>query len=175
MSLSLRVIGMSDVIRRLRQAAERTPEKLERATRRGALLVEREAKRIVYAGHPEHLQGRTGHLRRSITHRMVGLRATVGTPVVYAPVHEFGATIQAKRVRNLAIPVGSLKGSPRKHRLRYRPIGDKSGLFDSAGRLQYVLQPSVRIPARPYLRPALKSQREAIRIAYINAIHELLR
>ena len=61
MSLSLRVIGMSDVIRRLRQAAERTPEKLERATRRGALLVEREAKRIVYAGHPEHLQGRTGH------------------------------------------------------------------------------------------------------------------
>lgn len=62
----------------------------------------------------DNLQGRilkvrSGHLYRSIKTRLHGkgrkAGATVGTKVLYAPVHEFGALIRAKRVPYLRFKI----------------------------------------------------------------------
>ena len=70
--------------------------------------VEAEAKRIVYLGHPDHLKKKTGNLQRSITTELSvtgqEITASVGTNVVYAPVHEFGAAITDKYGTTRIIP-----------------------------------------------------------------------
>jgi len=53
--------------------------------------VEEEAKRLVYLGHPDHLERKTGALKKSITTIVDGETASVGSDLVYAPVHEFGS------------------------------------------------------------------------------------
>jgi len=80
---------------------------------------------------------------------------------IYAPVHEYGATITAKRVRNLAIPLteeARLAATPRKFNDIF-PVRSKRGnllLVRRSGKTlepMYKLQPSVRIPPRPFIRP----------------------
>jgi hypothetical protein len=79
----------------------------------------------------------------------------------YGPVHEFGATITARRVRNLAIPLteeARQAGTPRKFRDLF-VIRSKRGnillvrRFGTQIEPMYKLQPSVTIPPRPFLRP----------------------
>jgi len=65
----------------------------------------------------------TGRLRNSLTYEVQGDRVTVGTNVLYAPVHQFGATITAKRAPFLVFQVGG----------------------------RWVRKKSVTIPARPFL------------------------
>lgn len=81
----------------------------------------------------------------------------IGTNIEYGAVHEFGGTIRPKTSKYLAIPVGSLTGSPRKHSgLKVRKTANGNLILVSAsGQVQYVLKSSVTIPARPYLRPAI--------------------
>jgi len=97
--------------------------------------------------------------------------------VIYARIHEFGGPIRAKRVKNLAIPVTKEArqiGSPRDFS-KTRPltfIRSRSGVGGvmiempkgnkGKGILQYVLKPMVRIPARPYLRPAIDEHQSEI-------------
>lgn len=80
---------------------------------------------------------------------------------VYGPVQEFGATIRAKRAKNLAIPLtdeARQAGSPRKFNDLF-PIRSKKGnllLVRRSGQQiepLYKLQPSVTIPPRPHARP----------------------
>lgn len=63
----------------------------------------------------------TGRLAASVVAKPTGRGFAVGTGVVYAPTHQFGATVRAKRVRSLGTP--------------------KKGFFGA----------SVTIPARPFL------------------------
>ncbi|MGH9608073.1 MAG: phage virion morphogenesis protein [Bryobacteraceae bacterium] len=89
------------------------------------------------------LQNRTGTLRRSVqmtSHRESGY-VEVGTNVIYAKVHEFGAFISAKTAAFLTFrtPDGAW------HRKK-----------------------SVTIPARPFMRPALVVNRNKI-ITALNA------
>ena len=129
---------------------------LAKATEDGGLIIEKAAKENIKA------QGlmRTRNLAGSIHVEVVEKSATravvaIGTNLEYAAIHEFGGVIQAKRRKYLAIPVGELTGSPMKYDLH--AIKTRKGnlvLMDASGKVQYVLKPSVRIPARPYLRPA---------------------
>lgn len=48
----------------------------------------------------------TGRLQRSITSRVEGDAALVGTNVRYGATHQFGATIVPKQSKFLAVPVG---------------------------------------------------------------------
>ncbi|RIK92491.1 MAG: phage virion morphogenesis protein [Proteobacteria bacterium] len=64
-----------------------------------------------------------GHLSDSMTHRASDTEVEVGTNVLYAAVHQFGATINAKTSKGL----------------RFK-IGDK-----------FITKQSVTIPARPFL------------------------
>jgi len=94
--------------------------------------------------------------------------------VIYAAIHEFGGTIRAKRVKNLAIPVTEEArkiGSPRNMPdLKWIPgSGDVSYFVNDSG-VQYVLKPSVVIPARPYLRPAYQEHGKEIGLA-IEAVY----
>ena len=80
------------------------------------------------------LQAVTGNLRRSIRYQISGNEnektITFGTNVVYARIHEYGGTIQPVRAR-----------------LLYFKVGGKS-----------IFAKSVRIPERPFLRPAVSDE-----------------
>ncbi|NMC35298.1 MAG: HK97 gp10 family phage protein [Veillonellaceae bacterium] len=165
--------------------ANRAPKLLDKALARGlgkaAMVVLRIAKEIIYQGHDAgHLNIDKGHLRRSLTyrvHKAGGVYAEVGTNVVYAAIHEFGGTIRPKRAKALAIPVGDMKGSPRDHAglwLFKRP-GRAPLLVDQSFNVQYVLKSSVRIPARPYLRPAMAQGRDEAAGKLVATVEEALR
>ena len=72
-------------------------------------------------------------LRRSITMEAGSGSVTVGSNMIYAAVHQFGATIKAKTPKGLAFMLG---GNTSKH--------NKKGFF-------LVRVQSVFVPARPYL------------------------
>lgn len=154
----------------------------ERGVARGAVVVESAAKRKVSGG---TLNVRTGNLRRSITtvrrKDASGPVAMVGTGVEYAPIHEYGGVIKPKNGKYLAIPIGKTqtqslvtKGkflSPR-NIVGLKFIKTKSGkafLVRKTGKgkkatteFLYALKESVRIPARPWLRPALNENRRKV-------------
>lgn len=91
-------------------------------------VVTRSQRDYLRGGHP--LNRVTGNLAQSLTHKVYGSYAEVGSNLVYAPVHEFGATINP-----------GAKG--------FLAWKDRQ-----TGKWIYTRKP-VRIPPRPYLRPAL--------------------
>lgn len=66
---------------------------------------------------------KSGRLRDSITHAVTGDSVTVGTNLLYAATHQFGATIKPKNAKALAFTVGG----------------------------KFVMAKTVQIPARPFL------------------------
>lgn len=86
--------------------------------------------------------------------------------VIYNRIHEFGGIISAKRRKYLAIPMtktAKKAGSPlNMGELSFIKTNYGGVLLDKAGELQYVLKPSVMIPSRPYLRPAIDENRDRI-------------
>lgn len=129
-----------------------------------------------------HLAVDTGTLRRSIVVDTTELETRnaikVGSNLVYAPIHEFGGTITPKRVKYLPVPFpgmakrakqiraaagGSLRGanldlvkSKRGNLLLVEKNEDRS--FTPV----FILKKSVRIPARPYMRPAFAESRDQV-------------
>lgn len=123
---------------------------------------------------------RTGTLSRSVQVDVGGLirgsqkRVKIGTDIIYARIHEFGGTIQAKG-GGLAVPIhadakrASDQGrGPRDFNdLTYisRPgkppllVRDKGGQWD----IMYVLPKSVVMPARPVWRPTFKRELKKIK------------
>ena len=153
---------------RLDELARTLPAELRRVAIQTALDAEAQAKQNATTT----LSVRTGRLRGSIAGTVeageggnlsIVLRA--GTPdggaVPYARIHEEGGTIRPKSGRFLKIPVGpALTGAGvarggRQSGLHFIPRGTGGLLADAEGRIWYVLKPSVTIPARPYLRPAI--------------------
>lgn len=130
------------------------------------------------AGQPPFVQ--TGHLRRSWQMGNPNAvydasKATavptalvrVGSNVPYARIHEFGGVVRAKRAKYLTIPLnvnayrlirnhGTTAKIPGLFRVgnalaRRRGKGKRAKL-----EVLFALKRSVRIPKRPYVRPALK-------------------
>jgi phage virion morphogenesis protein len=64
----------------------------------------------------------TGRLRASITHRPARDRVEVGTNVLYAGTHQFGATIRAKTSRGLVFRVGETWRTAREVTIPPRPF-----------------------------------------------------
>ena len=71
----------------------------------------------------------------------------IGTNIEYARIHEYGGTIKAKDKPLLAFRIG--------------------------GKL--ILTKSVQMPARPYLRPAFDSQKDAVVVEVGEALADLVR
>jgi phage gpG-like protein len=111
---------------------------------------------------------RTRTLSRSLHQEITETTATsvtveVGTNLQHAAIHEYGGTIRPKKGKYLAIPIGTLTGSPQTHELKLRKTGAGNLLLvNASGTPQYLLRQSVEIPARPYMRPAWDENQEAI-------------
>jgi phage gpG-like protein len=117
----------------------------------------------------------TGNLRSAVESgvmeeggQLVGFVRVDEKKAPYASAHEFGAVIRPRRARYLAVP---LPGTPRKPARAFpntfvRMVNEKLFLFQKEGsglRALFVLMKEVRIPARPFLQPALEKNRSAIR------------
>jgi phage gpG-like protein len=145
---------------------------LRKEITRAALLGERAAK-LLLTGQSLHV--RSGRLRASVQSEVkeegvgwdLALRAGGGArDVRYARIHEEGGVIRPVNAKYLAIPLPiartaagvSRYASPRQVPVPLRFAQSKGGnplLVDGKGRPWFVLRKSVRMPARPYLAPAL--------------------
>lgn len=107
------------------------------------------------------LHVRTGRLRRSITARFEGkgtdkFRAFVGTNVKYARIHEYGfegtvnvkAHVVKEHQRMQSIAFGKLMKEPRMVTIRSHTVQDHAT--------------AMKMPARPFMRPALQENAERI-------------
>lgn len=173
LKVTCRIEGMEELRAKLEgMAREARGDSLARALVAGALVIRNEA--------AERAPRRTRTLARSIHVEVLERRperavVAVGTNLEYARIHEYGGVIRPVRRRNLAIPVGSLFGSPLRWRLRLviTPGGQRM-LVDAAGQVQYLLRRAVTIPARPYLRPAVETQGQNAMATCLRVLKQLL-
>jgi len=160
------VFGKEELVAKFRQLSKASQgEALVTVVKAGGMVVVNAAKDNIKK------QGliRTRTLSRDIHQEVVEstndiAAVSIGTILVWAALHEFGGTVQAKTSKYLAIPVGTYRGSPRKHSdLSVRKTaGGNLVMVDAGGAVQYVLKTSVEIPARPYLRPAADEHHQDI-------------
>lgn len=170
--LRVRLVGDKQVAERFAQIVGQQHSVAARALTQAATMVQGEAKRQVYAGRPRHLMGDTGALRSSITTQVDQrtLRAVIGSPLVYAPVHEFGAVIRPKTKSYLVFFIPNERA-----RATMSPVARRTASRRSGGKLGvWVRTKKVTIPERPYLGPALQTKRSAIEELFRRAIDKLL-
>jgi phage gpG-like protein len=108
-----------------------------------------------------------------------------GVTVKYARIHEFGGTITPKKAQYLAIPMAAAKTGTGVS--RYESPRQVPGLFvfkSKAGnlllarregkkgklKLFFVLKKSVKIPARPYLGPAVNAIKPTVKDRLMAAV-----
>ena len=158
----------AELATRLDLLARTLPDQLRRTLTAAALDAEAEAKQNATT----RLNVHSGRLRASIRGTVeqvsgdlaIVLRAgTDGGAVPYARIQEEGGTIRPKKGKYLKIPVGpALTGAGvsrlppgRSGDFRFVPTPRGGVLVGRDGKVWYVLRREVRIPARPYLAPAL--------------------
>ena len=132
--------------KRVSKILKKYPEKAKAAVKKSllesAIEVQNKAKK--------NAPYKSGNLRRSITHEAKADFAKVGTNVVYAPVHEFGATIIPKTAKFLRFKVGG----------------------------RWVRTKKVIIPpykGKGFLRPALKEKKTKIMDIFAKNIRNILK
>lgn len=109
--------------------------------------------------------GRSGALRQSVAVDVVGdlLKVTVGNAnVPYAAIHEYGGVIYPKNAKYLTIPLADEYRGKRAGEFStltfFENEKNNKFLYDSKEeRYAYLLRRSVKIPERPYIRPAIKT------------------
>lgn len=126
------------------------------------------------------LQKRTGALTRSLQTRIEGttvstLKGVVFTDISYAPIHEYGGTIRAKKAyRNvpggpyLNIPTSSNKTPAGVQRVPAKDVFERGGFVLKSkrgkylvmldGQVMFVLKKQVKIPASLGMRVAARNQ-----------------
>lgn len=146
--LNIRMEGDRELRFDLERMAKLAPRTIEQVVRRSAILIDEKVKRNL---NNQILQRRTSRLIRSIAIKYGGSRdrahAEIGTNVIYAPVHEFGATITAKNAPYLWFKIQTAS--------RIVGKGGKA-LKRPRGIFQYVRTKRVTIPARPFMKPAFE-------------------
>lgn len=151
--LSMTVVGDRELMRKLTDLSPQLKKATIKALRVSAKEIYNEAE--------ENLRGRVlktvnGNLRSTVDYRVdesryearIGqIRPSIGgKPVVYGPVHEFGATIIPKVAKALRFPVAG-RG------VRVNPETWKG---------PWAIVKRVTIPARPWLRPAYQAKKRLI-------------
>lgn len=123
----------------------------------------------------------TNRLRNSIQKTPPANGATmVGTNEKYARKQEYGGLIKAKNKKYLTIPVNAEAAQMRANtkdlrtqNLTFRKGPHRGVAFlwrtvkgkNARSQLMFVLKPTVRLPARPFLRPATTNQDSRARVA----------
>lgn len=155
------------------EEAKKGLERRQAAVRKSMLASLRLSAEVVYRRAAENVSGKvlkvqTGTLRRRLSTQVFAddLTARVGSPTVYAPVHEYGATIQhpggtayyfdERLDRTVFISNAAAARQGTKHafpRTKPHPI---------------------TIPARPWLRPALADSKKDIQAIFARGAQEAL-
>lgn len=114
-------------------------------------------------GSPPNRQ--SGSLSKSLVYAVNGRTSRVGTNIRHGRIQELGGTINAKSGKSLAVPIhdkAKRLSSPRQANLTYIKRRGKAPLLvklvggkNKRMELWFVLLKRVKLPARPYLRPAL--------------------
>jgi hypothetical protein len=174
----VRIQGDEQAIAELRDVTPKLRAALENAIKRMQIALVNSAK----AFYAQALKSRSGALRGSIKagdfvandREIRGDVVAGGGDLFYARAQEYGATIHAKNVANLTIPLDAAKtamgvgrfsarqvisdptqfgytGTFFKHGVLFGNAGGKGG----APTPLFVLRPSVTLPPRPFMRPAL--------------------
>jgi len=157
-------------------------KKLAKVTKETMTLAMRQAqkyaKKAVSGGgnSKTRLNVRSGRLRSSIAVKIStnGLRTvgTIGTNVIYARTHEYGATIKPVKAKALTIPTGYLRGKLGSGAVQQRArdfkdtfimqgygnaiIAQKTGKTSKSIKPLFILKNKVKIPKRPFLEPSLE-------------------
>ncbi len=136
------------------------------------------------------LRRRSGQLAKSLSFEVFqkgkDVAGRVGTPKIYSRIHELGGTITAKNTKYLTIPLKAAMtpaGVLRKPAKEYgntfvRTIGKNKIMFTTEkGRLEpiFLLKTSVKIPQRPYFRPALKETQKKVSLIVGESVKTALR
>jgi phage gpG-like protein len=136
-----------------------------RAMRRSLRL----SSELVLAKATENVSGKilkvqTGTLRRRLLRYVFpeDMRAVVGSPVEYAPVHEYGATIQH--------PGGTAYYFNERLNRTVFLSNKKAGSHPFPRTRPH----AIPIPARPWLRPALRDSREGIEAIFNREMREAI-
>lgn len=119
---------------------DRTSKGLMSGVRKAMFYSETQAK--LSFGKTGQLKARTGHLRRSIKSEVIkkpsSLIGKIFSNIIYARIHELGGVIRPKKGKCLKFQIGG----------------------------HWVMVKKVKIPARPYLRPAIED--------HINQIKQII-
>ena len=110
--ITMRLKGDERVIQRFYSMPDDLRQKLRYAIEIEAMYETAYIKNSKLSGQVLHV--RTGTLRRSITHRLTSnessVKATIGTNVIYAAIHEYGGIIHQKN-RVIHMPMRSFMRS----------------------------------------------------------------
>ena len=138
----------------LRFDASRLEREVERRLREAGELLSRAAKENA----SRTFRARSGRLLRSIgataEGRGFGTSVRVEARAPYAAIQEFGGTTPAREILPRRASVLAFQ---------------KGGKIIFARRVNH---PGARIPARPFMRPALEASRERIRALFARAFHD---
>lgn len=161
------VEGMGELIEKLDQITPEVKKVLGREILTATLLVEQTAKQNI----AKNFHGK-GTLAGSVNHRIeklsgVSLAGVVYSKLVYAAIHEFGGTIEPKNAEALTIPFEGVQGRARDYQDTFIAKTDSGAsiIFQKRGDDAvplFLLVKKVEIPARPWLNPAVESNREMI-------------
>jgi len=107
MDTNIRFDGLDDLKRGMEQTAKMLPGRIYEAVRDSCLKVETRAKTYHLAGHT--LRTGTHRLQQSVKTKVTRSGSTVsgrvGSPVVYAAIHEFGGIIKPKKAKYLVFQI----------------------------------------------------------------------
>lgn len=148
----------------------------------------------------EKLTRHTGNLFNFVIEPVVshggrmGYSGRVGSPMIYAPIQEYGGTIHAKNWPHLAIPLKAIKTELRTQaRATARNVianpgafGFSSTFYRSSSQIifgrssegtkpLFKLQESVTLPARPYAQPAINEVAPVFEAKMESAIAEIFK
>jgi phage gpG-like protein len=171
----------SNKLAELRLELEQLPQKYKKSIK----LIMWRALSIVHASIIQNIRKnfkiRTGYLLNSVDSsvkvydRGDDVIGEIGSSAIYAAIHEFGGIIKPKRAKYLAIPLNAVKSSAGIARYKPMDFRGKSFIFKSKKgsllmamkqekslELLFALKEEVKIPARPFIFPALGKNREKI-------------
>ena len=190
--ISLHIQVKSSVLTIVMAIGGDVPKLMESTVRVAQNLGRNTAKLKYLSGpRPERLGVITGRLRNSIA-APPPIRSSrgdvvgyVGTNVVYARIHEFGGEIKPKNAQWLTIPVNpTIKGRARDYQDTYiAPLksggfaifqAERSGTTQTGQHPIFWLARKVKIPARPFLHPALLDSRPAIQVLFSQQIQMIV-
>jgi len=161
--VTVTVLGDKQTIARLRATPAAVMDALRKATATSAFALEARVKRKLSG---DVLKVRSGNLRSSVNTQITegtnSIRASVGTGVKYAAIHEYGGTIKHPGGTAYFVGVGNLAVF----------VANRNPLSNKLPRTK---PHDIPMPERSFLRSSLREEKDAIRDRYKRELVKVLK